>query len=87
VLHEADLRGYPLDRRKVDPTRHDVQIVTTSGQIAYEWGRLLQTLKRRNPDRYRQWPAIAAPDPHPLFAIATGPVEPWERTSVARPRR
>jgi len=52
--------------------------LATTGQIDYEWRHLLRKLRKRNPPLYRKWRKLAAPEPHPLFRVAQGPVEPWE---------
>ena len=78
VLAEAELRGYAFDRRKVGPVRGRLMIGSTSGQMRYEWRHLLRKLRKRNPRLHRKWRKLAAPEPHPLFRVAQGSVEPWE---------
>ncbi len=79
VLVEASLRGYTFDRRKVSAVRSNPRIMCTAGQLEYEWRHLLRKLKARSPAYYRRWRGIERPDPHPMFTIQAGPVEPWER--------
>lgn len=80
VVHdEAALRGYSFDRRKIGPARSIDSIPVMSGQLAYEWQRLLGKLAVRTPELHHRWASLAAPDCHPLFRVRPGPIEPWER--------
>ena len=79
VLSEAKSRGYSFDGRKVGPIRSGVDLVSTDGQLQFEWQHLLQKLRIRNPVLYRRLRGITCPQPHPLFSILPGPTEPWER--------
>jgi hypothetical protein len=79
VLAEAGSRGYSFNRAKVGPVRGRPRIGSTAGQLQFEWRHLLRKLRVRNPAYYRRWRCVAAPEPHPLFRIRPGPVEPWER--------
>jgi Pyrimidine dimer DNA glycosylase len=79
ILSEAESRGYSFDRTKVGPRRSHVNLVSTDGQLQYEWRHLLHKLEARNPTYFRRLRGIAYPQPHPLFKILPGPTEPWER--------
>jgi len=79
VHSDATLRGYAFDRSKVGPVRPVASISVTSGQVAYEWEHLLRKLSQRNAGVYRQWRALKMPECHPLFRVAPGEVEHWER--------
>jgi hypothetical protein len=79
VLAEAEARGYRFDPRKVGPIRHPTVLESTTGQLACEWAHLLGKLRARSPAWHRRWLGTV-PEPHPLFRIVRGPVEPWERT-------
>ncbi|MHC4960303.1 MAG: pyrimidine dimer DNA glycosylase/endonuclease V [Planctomycetota bacterium] len=76
VYEEAADRGYSFDKRKLGPVRSKARIRVTEGQLKYEWQHLRRKLKERAPDRARRSGRLAA---HPLFRVAPGPVEPWER--------
>lgn len=76
---EAEVRGYSFDKNKIKPTRMDVTLTVTSGQMAYEWAHLLAKLKKRNPALYRKWLSTEVPEAHPMFKVRAGGVEPWER--------
>ena len=45
----------------------------------YEWAHLMAKLKVRNPELYRKWRMLEAPEAHPLFEVQAGEVEAWER--------
>ncbi len=83
VLAEADSRGYAFNRSKIGPVRGQPRIAGTVGQLQYEWRHLMRKLRARNPAYYRRWRGTATPEPHPLFRIRSGPVEPWERRLVS----
>ena len=80
VLEEAMARGYSFNQSKVGPVRPSVQILGTAGQLRYEWMHLMKKLKVRSPAQHRRLRSVDAPEPHPLFCIEPGGVEPWERT-------
>jgi len=79
ILSEAESRCYSFDRTKVGPSRSRVRLVSTDGQLQYEWRHLLQKLQTRNRTHLRRLREITDPQPHPLFKIVPGPTEPWER--------
>lgn len=85
VHEEARARGYSFDRRKIGATGPRFTIPVTSGQIEYEWAHLMTKLLARSPATYRRWNGTAVPDPHPLFRVCPGGVEPWERRSTPPP--
>jgi hypothetical protein len=79
VLDEATVRGYSFDRTKVGPVRGRIQIPGTDGQLRYEWQHLLGKLKVRSPAHHSRWRSLDALEPHPVFRIGPGDIEPWER--------
>lgn len=79
VLIEARSRGYSFDATKTTPDITQIPIDCTDGQLHYEWDHLLKKLKSRDPALFERWGEITTPDPHPLFRIVPGPIEPWER--------
>jgi hypothetical protein len=79
VLLEAESRGYAFNGNKVGPARTQVRISCTTGQLRYEWQHLLAKLSSRSPVHHRRWRGVASPEPHPLFRIRAGEIEPWER--------
>ena len=54
------------------------KLVVTEGQLEFEWAHLLGKLQQRDPQWWSQQ-VESAPEPHPMFALLPGPVEPWER--------
>lgn len=80
VLEEATRRGYSFDASKVEPMDlPPAPITSTTGQLEYEWLHLLDKLQRRNPALHERWRTVTSLEPHPLFTLRPGPVEPWER--------
>jgi hypothetical protein len=78
VFAEAASRGYAFDRSKLARAGTAERIVTTRGQLDYEWSWLLQKLRRRRPALYRQHRRIERPAAHPLFSVVAGTVCEWE---------
>jgi hypothetical protein len=89
VAAEADTRGYAFDRRKLGRARAGIALSATQGQLAYEWKHLLRKLRARSPAVHARWSRDRSPQPHPIFEIVPGKVEPWERkpARVPQPRR
>ena len=79
VLAESRRRGYRYDATKIDEGARAPRIEETTGQLDYEWAHLLRKLEDRDPDRHREYAAVARPDPHPLFSLVDGPVRDWEK--------
>jgi hypothetical protein len=85
VFVEAESRGYAFNRHKIGPVRTNDRISSTSGQLDYEWRHLMRKLRTRNPGLHRRWRDVATPEPHPLFRIGRGVIEPWEREHAGKP--
>lgn len=79
VCREASGRGYRFDIAKIDLLRTKESILLTRGQIRYERHHLLKKLSIRDPFAYEGLLAVSEPEPHPLFTVVEGKVEPWER--------
>jgi hypothetical protein len=80
ILAEAASRGYRFDASRIAPASTAVTIEETEGQLLFEWRHLLAKLAARDPAAWERLRAVAAPDPHPLFAIVAGPRRPWEKS-------
>lgn len=78
IFDEATARHYNFDSLKIISADRSASIVSTYGQLSYEWQHLKAKLKTRDPARYQKALAIDCPEPHPLFTITAGPVESWE---------
>jgi hypothetical protein len=76
---EAQARGYSFDTAKIDPARTGQRVSVTRGQMAYEWAHLLAKLEQRDPKRAEALQSVAEPEPHPIFFLVAGEVEPWEK--------
>ena len=79
VYAEAQTRGYAFDQSRIDSPGASAGLAVTSGQLEYEWGHLMKKLQARSPAHHERWRETLVPDPHPLFELRQGPVEPWER--------
>ncbi len=79
IYEEAVARGYAFDKSKIQVTAEPATLVVTSGQLNYEWTHLLNKLKNRNSAIYQKWQETTAPEPHPMFEVRVGQIEPWER--------
>ena len=80
VHEESERRGYEFDRSKVGRARGGERIEVTEGQLEHEWRHLMAKLRARSQKDYARWKGVATPDPHPMFHIVRGPIEPWEKT-------
>jgi hypothetical protein len=82
IYAEASSRGYKFDKRKIGHGECKT-IICTRGQILYEWSHLKRKLKVRDRGKYRDLANVKEPEPHPLFKIIEGPIEPWERSRIS----
>ena len=82
VAQEAERRGYAFDRRKLGPGRENIVLDVSQGQLSYEWKHLLSKLRVRSPELHARWRREPSPEPHPVFNIVEGPIEPWERSGL-----
>jgi hypothetical protein len=82
LADEAQERGYQFDTRKIPRHGRVTKIAATRGQLAYEWRHLKAKLRLRAPEFARQFRGVTRPNPHPLFRVVSGGVEPWERISA-----
>lgn len=79
VQREAQARGYRFAAGKISRARTPERVPATTGQLAYEWQHLLAKLAVRDPPWRARLEQVRQPEPHPLFTIVPGDVEPWER--------
>jgi Pyrimidine dimer DNA glycosylase len=80
VHDEATGRGYRFDRARIARGGRPIRIVTTTGQLRYEWRHLKAKLALRDPEWLASLRSVAKPDSHPLFRVVRGRVEDWEVT-------
>lgn len=78
VVDEADNRGYNFDRSKIINEEFRGMMMITTGQLDYEFRRLLEKLKERDPARYAQLYKTDRIEPHPIFKKVAGDREDWE---------
>jgi hypothetical protein len=80
VHEESVKRGYHFDASKLGPKVNCSKIPVTHGQIQYELEHLKTKLKSRDAAKYQEIKTVVNPDPHQLFEIVPGDIEPWEKT-------
>jgi hypothetical protein len=78
LQREATRRGYRFDRDKLGPDQPVEPIPLSSGQLGFE----LEHLRRKVALRNAAWLPVLCAQPHPLFALREGGVEPWERSAA-----
>jgi len=79
VHAEAERRSYSFNGCKIGSGRLGHKMEETSGQLLFEWGRLLNKLKERSPTSYLEQKGINQPDAHPLFTVVPGGLQDWEK--------
>lgn len=79
VHAEAVHRGYAFTAGKIGRTRGSSPITLARGQVEHEWLHLMSKLSKRDPEIRLRLESVKRPQPHPIFRIVPGGVEPWER--------
>lgn len=80
VVHVESLaRGYEFAAAKVSRASYPDVIRTTRGQLEHEWEHLRRKVAIRDPRWHVTLDRVRRPEPHPLFRIVPGDIEPWER--------
>jgi hypothetical protein len=79
VYDEATNRGFDFDNRKISPTRNNKKITVTDSQLAYEFNHLLQKLKNRDTNKYKEIKDTKNIKTNPLFKSVKGDIEEWEK--------
>lgn len=83
VYQEAASRGYNFAADKISVVQRGVAPIEVSvGQIEFEFQLLVNRLKTRDLERYERVSGTRAIEPHPMFKIVSGGVEPWERAKI-----
>ena len=82
IHEEATARGYNFARSKLGRVARVQPIVTTRGQLQYEWNHLLGKLALRSPALLEKLKHHKRPAAHPLFRSRPGPVAEWERHKI-----
>jgi hypothetical protein len=79
VLEESKRRGYRFDESKIGNRPTHAEIPVTRGQLLFEMAHLQAKLEKRDKAAYLRLQAVDAPRAHPIFYVADGPTEDWER--------
>ena len=78
VYDEALLRQYNFDITKFKKSKKQLSLTVTKDQIEYEFNHLLLKLKNRDKKIYNKLKNNITIEPHPIFKIINGAIEPWE---------
>jgi hypothetical protein len=79
IYLEGIKRGYKFNKNKIIKYDLNLKLPVTEGQIKYEFNRLLNKLKVRDPKKYEEIKDTKIIEPHPLFYIIPGDIEEWEK--------
>lgn len=80
VYQEAKKRGYNFSLDKLEKVQTDLQKITINeDQLLYEFKHLLNKLKIRDVDKYKEILNLKKIKTHELFRKIKGPIEKWER--------
>jgi len=79
IWKESSKRCYNFDKSKLDEEIAKEKIPITQGQIQYEFKHLMRKLESRSPEKYKEFKKITKIEPHPMFFVVKGDIEPWER--------
>lgn len=79
VHAESVARGYKFDGNKLPAKTRHASIPVTSGQMAHEWGHLLNKLSARSPELFAKWRFESEPAAHGMFVVQPGEIETWEK--------
>jgi len=82
IYNESVKRGYHFDAGKLGRKRRCARLNVTAGQLSYEMCHLKSKLRRRDRKCCCKIVNVVNPEPHPLFRVCAGPIEPWERPVV-----
>ncbi len=77
IYIESLNRGYHFNHGRIQPAGLVFPIPVTRGQLDYELEHLKRKLASRAPHLLEHLP-IETPEPHPLFYVVEGLIEPWE---------
>jgi hypothetical protein len=80
VWLEAAERNYNFDKSKFIEINDTEQINVTTGQLNFEKNHLLKKIKIRDLIKYTSLVGLVDYEPHSLFNLIDGEIEPWEKT-------
>ena len=78
VYEEALMRQFNFNQTKFNESKTALVLTVTQEQIDYEFKHLILKLKTRDKKIYNKIKSNNTIDPHPIFAVLKGPIEPWE---------
>jgi hypothetical protein len=78
VYHEAVKRNFNFDKQKINWTFRKTKVPVTTGQVNYEAKHLLNKLKNRDYNKYKELKLKLTFDNHPIFKLVDGEIEEWE---------
>ncbi len=87
IWEESRRRGYHFDQRKIGTKDAAEKIPVTRGQLRYEFVRLCDKLKRRDPSRYRELQSVRKIECHVSFRIVEGEIQDWEKRELNLSKR
>ncbi len=78
VYREAAERGYNFSKEKINWEFKPVKLTVTEGQMKFETAHLLDKLRIRDKNKYKELAKKKKFSAHPLFAVINGDIEKWE---------
>jgi hypothetical protein len=84
IYLESVNRNYNFDKQKINWQFKKSKLPVTSGQLNYEVEHLLNKLKTRDINKYKELKTVPVYDIHPLFILVDGEIEKWEIQAVSR---
>jgi hypothetical protein len=82
VYENSVERGFNFNKNKINPNFMPTRLTVTDKQIKFEKNHLLKKLETRDPERFHKLSHKIKIDPHPLFRIIDGEIEPWEKQNM-----
>jgi len=79
VYKEAERRNYSFNKNKIRQIIKSISLTVTTGQLDFEIEHLKAKLKLRDREKLKELLATKKFEPHPLFKIIEGKIEPWEK--------
>src|SRR5262249_36546318 len=79
IYQETLRRNYSFDKKKFKRHFTVSSLTVTEGQLDFEINHLKAKLKKRDPMKWREMRVTTQIEPHPLFRVVPGNIEPWEK--------
>lgn len=79
IFFESLRRNYKFSREKINWNFISTKLPLTTSQLDYEVKLLLNKLKLRDKNKFKEILKITKFEPHPLFRLVKGGIETWER--------